>query len=310
MTLNSAFPKCARILSVLMLMGTGAIGMAPAAQATSYYLDFEGLDPLDVRVGDWDSDNKGDKEDYLISDEWLQTYGVSINAYGKPDDYSKPDWEYNPNVDYAKLESRDLILFNTDPNYYGDAARKNNGHFKGGFDTDLLTGIDSRTGKDYVTDPLGNVLIMQERRRHGYKPDDEAGGGLISFTFQEIVDLTSIDLLDVEDDFDKRGKQIIFNAYGENDTHLRTWRFDEDALGEQVTQVSAGTDKGNNSLYTFNFNQQGVKRFDVLYPGSGAIAALRWEQNQAPPKVPEPATALGLLTLVGAGLRLKRSQPV
>ncbi|MEM9816658.1 MAG: PEP-CTERM sorting domain-containing protein, partial [Cyanobacteria bacterium P01_D01_bin.6] len=63
---------------------------------------------------------------------------------------------------------------------------------------------------------------------------------------------------------------------------------------------------GDNSLYRFNFDAQGVKQLSVIYPGSGAIAALRWEQEQAPPTIPEPAAIVGLLAIAGFGLRRKQ----
>jgi len=299
--------------------------LTPAAHAASFTFDFDSnangthINPSDlgISVGDWDrpngyQNNDSFRDNYVISDQWAAAgFGVSVSAYHKPDDYSRNNnWEYDLNVDYSALKSRDLVLFNTDPNFYGNDARRNNGKFYGDFDTDLLTGVDQRTGDDYITDPLGHVLIMQEKNKDWYKPDDELQGGLISFSFDKMIDLTNIDLLDI-DDYGKRGDQIIFTAYNDQNQVVNTWRFDEAALQDGLAErLSEGTKNGNNSLYRFNFNQSGVKRLDVLYPGSGAIAAMRWDESQDPPTVPEPTMILGLMAIAGVSTQLKRLQSI
>lgn len=308
---------------MMAIAAIGSLGILPLvpslAQAATYTLDFDSdangnamdLSDLGLSVGDWET--KGDKADYIVSDQWLADFGVSLSAYSKPK-YNTTTGDYdlsdlgNPN--------KDLVLFNTDPNYYSSdsSARKKNGQFKSGgsFDDDLLTGADALTGTTYLAARddssntpinLDNVLIIQENKNY-YKPDDNANGGLISFGFEDLVDLGSIDLLDVSDDFGRRGKQIVFAAYGENDEKIDTWKFDEEALTNgSAERLSQATD--DNSLYRFNFNTAGIKRLDVLYPGSGAIAALRWEKGQEPPTIPEPTAIVGLLAVAGLGLRLK-----
>ena len=319
----------ARNKILLLVACLGSLGLAQtlssAAHAATYVFDFDtdangnqlDVNDLGIAVGDWEN-NVGLNEDYIVSSQWLLDFGVSIDGYDKPS-YNQTTGAYNS--DLSQLSSRDLVFFNTDPNYYSEdsKARKRNGQFKSGgtFDKDLLTGHDDLTDQTFLVAKddsantpinLGNVLILQENNQY-YKPDDNAGGGLISFSFEEMIDLTSIDLLDVSDDFGKRGKQIVFAAYGENGEEIETWKFDEAALNNGTAeQLSEATD--NNSLYRFNFNSAGVKRLDVLYPGSGAIAALRWEQNQAPPTIPEPTAVLGLLVVAGLGVRFKRSQTV
>ncbi|MEL6397779.1 MAG: PEP-CTERM sorting domain-containing protein [Cyanobacteria bacterium J06626_4] len=313
----------ARHKILLLVACLGSLGLAQtlssAAHAATYVFDFDtdasgnqlDVNDLGLNVGDWQ--NAGSNEDYTVSDQWLLDFGVSIDGYDKPNNGEIPS-------DLSQLQSRDLVLFNTDPNYYSEdsKARKRNDEFKSGgrFDKDLLTGHDDLTGQTFLVAKddnsdtpvnLGNVLILQENNKN-YKPDDNANGGLISFSFEEMIDLTSIDLLDI-DDFGARGKHIVFAAYGENDEEIATWKFDEAAINDGTAeQLSEKT--GNNSLYRFNFDSAGVKRLDVLYPGSGAIAALRWEQNQAPPTIPEPTAVLGLLVVAGLGVRLKRSQSV
>jgi len=308
-------------MAIAAIGSLGMVSLLPGlAQAATYTLDFDSdangnaidVSDLGLSVGDWET--TGNQEDYIVSDQWLADFGVSISAFSKPK-YNKNTGEY----DLSRLgnPNKDLVLFNTDPNYYSSnsSARKSNDDFKSSFDEDLLTGFDSLTGKTYLAANgdrsntpinLGNVLIIQENNRY-YNPDDNANGGLISFGFEDLVNLSSIDLLDVSDDFGRRGQQIVFAAYGENDEKINTWMFDEEALANGTAeQLSQGTD--DNSLYRFNFDTAGIKRLDVLYPGSGAIAALRWEQNQNPPTIPEPASIVGLLAIAGLGFRFKRTQ--
>ncbi|MEM9116759.1 MAG: PEP-CTERM sorting domain-containing protein [Cyanobacteria bacterium P01_F01_bin.56] len=266
----------------------GSLGLIPLtpglAQAASYTLDFDSdasgtaidVNDIGIAVGDWKTDLGNDA--YAVSDQWFEEFGVTIST-----------------------DRSDAVLFNTDPNYYptGTYGRKNNGQFKGGgsrIDTDLLTGTDLITGKNYSEFELGNVLIIQESNKY-YRPDDNAGGGTISFDFEKLVDLASIDLLDI-DEF-KQNKLVKFQAVYDDDT-TETWEFDQNSA------VQLSESDGDNSLYRFNFDAQGVKQLSVIYPGSGAIAALRWEQEQAPPTIPEPATIVGLLAIAGLGLRRKQ----
>lgn len=275
---------------MIAIAAIGSLGFIPlmsgSAEAASYILDFDSdangnvidVNDLGISVGDWKNDLGNDA--YAVSDQWLADFGVTIST-----------------------DKKDVVLFNTDPNYYwkGTAARKSNGQFKGAFDEDLLTGDDYLTYKEGYeggSTNLGNVLIIQERNNY-FKTDDEGKGGTISFDFEELVDLSSIDLLDI-DEF-KAKKLVKFKAFDENDNEINTWEFDQDSA------VQLSENSGDNSLYRFNFDANGVKRLSVVYPGSGAIAALRWDKNQAPPTIPEPATIIGLLAVGGLGLRLKRT---
>ncbi|NEQ46153.1 MAG: PEP-CTERM sorting domain-containing protein [Leptolyngbya sp. SIOISBB] len=223
------------------------------------------------------------KNDYKVSDQWLEDFGVTISTN----------------------KNKGIVLFNTDPNYYApdsaaydSNARDGSGWLKD-FDNDLLTGeyLEYKTDYDGGSSNLGNVLIIQEDNKY-YQPDDRAKGGTISFDFEELVSLSSIDLLDI-DEF-KKNKLVTFQAFGEDGSEIGTWDFDENSA------VQLSKSDGDNSLYRFNFDATGVSRLSVIYPGSGAIAALRWEENQAPPTIPEPAAILGLLTVAGLGLRRKQ----
>lgn len=297
---------------LIILACSSGLGLLPtfasAVKAADFTLDFDNNangDPInfmgnpDLAVGNWE-----DVASTKITDQWKNDFGVTISAF------EKISYDSNGHYDNSNLDDalHGAVLFNTDPNYYSEDsdARRGNDEFKGGFDTDLLAGTDLLTGKKYLNvggtpQDLGNVLIIQERKNLS-KTDDEAGGGILRFDFEELVDLTSIDLLDV-DDFGSRGTQIVFTAYGEDDK-LGTWKFDQEAL-DDGTAEQLSDDAGDNSLYRFNFEQSGVQRLEVLYPGSGAIAALRWQESQPPASIPEPASVVGLLAIAGLGLRLK-----
>ena len=285
---------------------------ASAAKAADFTLDFDRnangdlidvTQDLGISVGDWK-----DIESTEIDVQWFSDFGVTISAFEKPS-YDENTGHY----DSSGLTEAPYgaVLFNTDPNYYqtGTSGRKSNGDFENRFDTDLLTGTNQITGEEYLTvggdaKELGNVLIIQERKNLK-KIDDEADGGVLAFDFNELVELTHIDLLDV-DDFGSRGKQIVFTAYDELGDRLNTWQFDQATLDDGTAQ-QISDDPGDNSLYRFNFEQGGVKRLEVLYPGSGAIAELRWQESQPPASIPEPASAVGLLAIASLGLRLKKN---
>ncbi|MGF1459335.1 MAG: PEP-CTERM sorting domain-containing protein [Leptolyngbyaceae cyanobacterium] len=276
-----------KTLLISSVLGSlGAIALSPEiVQAATYTLDFDrnsqgnliDVSDLGIAVGNWEKPENYSQSDFAVNDQWLADFGVSIST-----------------------NKKDAVLFNTNPDYYanGTSARKNNGDFKGAFDDDLLTGDDYLTYKteyqDYSTD-LGNVLIIQERNAY-WKPDDEGSGGTISFDFEKSVSLSSIDLLDI-DEF-RANKLVKFTAIGENDTVIGSWNFDESS----AVQLSEGN--GDNSLYRFNFDAQGVKQLNVIYPGSGAISALRWDEDT--PTIPEPTTVLGLFAIAGLGLRMRR----
>lgn len=116
------------------------------------------------------------------------------------------------------------------------------------FDTANITGGD----KDLASDTLGNVLIISEDG-DSFDPDDAAEGGTISVEFDDLATITSVGLLDIEEE----GGLLTF--FGADDSVIDT--IDIEALS-------------NNSIQDIAVNLSDVARMDVLLPGSGAIAGI------------------------------------
>lgn len=248
---------------------------AAPAQAATYHLDFD-----DVYVDGIAQSNEVSNSKFGISDQWSD-WGVTLSATNKQGTSDEP-----------------LLLFDSNPNSYT------------GGDWDL------QSGEEWGTAIQDNVLIIHEDgfRNNGKvkawkDPDDEAQGGIISFNFAELVDLNSISLLDV-DDFGDRGKYIEFEAYDAAGNQIgNTAQFNEAAVADpnQVTNLASTELTGNNSLYEFALSYNNVARLDVMYPGSGAIAGVKWSTNDDSEKIPEPTSMISLLLLGAVGLHsLKR----
>lgn len=130
----------------------------------------------------------------------------------------------------------------------------------GGGDPDLKSPFTN------VDDPLdvrsfGNALIIQEDAGTASAiPDDEAGGGTITFTFDNAIDLISLILLDGEED-------VFVTVDGQ--------------------QVGATASSGDNLFDTILFGDaaRGVTEFTVNFGGSGALG-----EFEAISAVPLPAT--------------------
>lgn len=250
-----------------------ALMVAPA-HAASYHLDFD-----DIYVNQIAQGSSASNSQYGISDQWAN-WGVTLSATNKAGTSSEP-----------------LLLFDSNSTSYT------------GGDNDL------RSGSPWGTTEQGNVLIIHE---DGFKrdgtvknwtdPDDESNGGIISFNFADQVNLSSINLMDV-DDFGPRGQYISFAAYDSDGNQIGDiTQFDEASLsGGQATRLSSVT--GNNSLYEFALAYSNVARLDVLYPGSGAIAGLKWSTDDDSQSVPEPMSTAGLLLLGMVGLKALRRRP-
>ncbi|MGF1535850.1 MAG: CHRD domain-containing protein [Elainellaceae cyanobacterium] len=119
------------------------------------------------------------------------------------------------------------------------------------FDTANPTGGDF----DLATPDQGNVLIISEDG-DASDPDDNASGGIIRFDFDEVVDVDSIDLLDIEED------------------GVFVQLFDLD--GDLIEQVDVDP-AGDNALQTVAIAVEDVASLEVSFTASGAIAALNLE---------------------------------
>ena len=119
-----------------------------------------------------------------------------------------------------------------------------------GGDHDLETpgyGINNHTA-------LGNILIISEDG-DSHDPDDNAHGGKIAFTFDNAVNVNSIDFLDIEE----KGGQVLTTDIDGNVT---------------TTYIPAFGDNGFNSLM---INDENVVEIKVVLVGSGAITALDFD---------------------------------
>ncbi len=113
------------------------------------------------------------------------------------------------------------------------------------FDTANITGGD----QDLASDTLGNVLIVSEDGDSS-NPDDAAQGGTISVEFDSLATVTSVGLLDIEEE----GSLITF--FGEDDAIIDTVEIES---------------LGDNSVQELGVNISEVARMDILFTGSGAL---------------------------------------
>ncbi len=163
----------------------------------------------------------------------------------------------------------------------------------GAEDQDLLVG-------------LGNLLIIQDSNEPGITggffntPDDDAGNGTITFDFLAPVQMTSIDLVDI----DRSVTITVTLTDGEGDTRTYNvpngWTFDIQANPASngfatldLTSLSpqiGETAKVTSATQDANFDLAGVVRMEVASTGSFAVDNVKF--------VPTPASA-ALLTAGG-----------
>jgi len=155
-------------------------------------------------------------------------------------------------------------------------------------DPDLRSPFDDVDG-NLPSTSFGNALIVQEGGNAG--PDDNAGGGTLTFTFSTPVTIGFVDLLDIEE-----RSSITLSGAGTPVTQIGS----VDNSG--YTNFSGGGD-GPNQFKRFTFDQSGVSTMTVIFGGSGAV-------GQFAAAIPVPAAlpllALGLGGLGYAARRQKR----
>ncbi len=103
---------------------------------------------------------------------------------------------------------------------------------------------------------LGKVLILSQNN-NASNPNDYSGGGTFTFTFDEIVKVANLSLLDIDNGDDWEVK--FYDEYN----FLIT------------SQTYSGL--GNNSFTERTFNISGVKTMKVILEGSGAIAKVCYQ---------------------------------
>ena len=129
---------------------------------------------------------------------------------------------------------------------------------EGGSDQAMIFDSANPTGgdADLATDSEGNILIISEDGDSN-DPDDNAGGGTITFDLDNPIDLNSINFVDIE----------------ETGGEVRTI----DADGNVTTTAIPAP--GNGSLQTLNINDGDVVQVEVELAGSGAISGLDFDST-------------------------------
>ncbi len=150
--------------------------------------------------------------------------------------------------DFEDAEAGDVVFdqfdgFTVTAQRAGDAADSENDAMI--FDTANPTGGD----RDLGFEDQGNAIIISEDNDSD-DPDDNARGGTISFEFDEISDVSSVTLLDIE------GTGTTIDLY--------------DADGELINTIPVvGT--GDNTAQDIEINATGVAFMDVNLHTSGAV---------------------------------------
>ncbi len=119
------------------------------------------------------------------------------------------------------------------------------------FDTNNITGEDF----DLAAIDLGNVLIISEDG-DSTDPDDNAAGGIISLTFDDLVTVNSIGLLDI----DEPGSSI--TLYDENSNPVETIEIEN---------------LGDNSFQEIDLNVDNIASLDINLAGSGAVTGIDFD---------------------------------
>ena len=99
---------------------------------------------------------------------------------------------------------------------------------------------------------LGNVLIISEDNDSN-DPDDNAGGGTITFDFAYPVRVDKVGILDIDE-----GAGGTVTAF--------------DGAGSTIGSAAMANNLGNNSAQTVLLGVSGVRRLEVFFPGSGAVS--------------------------------------
>lgn len=108
----------------------------------------------------------------------------------------------------------------------------------------------------YNNAPLGKVLIVAESNNSSY-PDDSANGGTLIFTFDYPVRIDDVRILDIDD----------VNAAG-------TIKAYKDTAGVNLIATGKMKGFGDNSVQTVAVNGSEVRRLEIKFPQSGAVASI------------------------------------
>ncbi|WP_149498802.1 SdrD B-like domain-containing protein [Roseiconus lacunae] len=150
--------------------------------------------------------------------------------------------------------------------WQGNAAMIFNSSYPTGHDNDLGTpnqaygGPGQGSGGASNDTALGNVLIISEDGDQS-DPDDDYKGGVITFSFDQPVDINHLDVLDI--DVDEHGGSIL--------TVTTT-------TGTQTIAISVA---GNNSVQRIQVDVSNVVEMKVDFVSSGAITELKYSTSDS-----------------------------
>jgi hypothetical protein len=294
MTSTTPFLQKTFALGALTVISTGAVLVAPAAQAATYYdLDFNysGL------VKNGDTSNAGTFLNAHDLDGAGQNLGGTLysTTLGNIGDIWKAEG-ITITGDPANNRTDPLGLFNSNctPGHAGnnnfDASRCEQRINRSTYgDNDLATGTGSYrhngTTINYDTAEQGNLLIFEENEGNA-APDDAGPGGIFYFDIAEEKNWTLEKIGFVDD---ARGNVTYTYRDGSSDTDS----FDI---------------PGENELRFFTGDQsKEIAQVAVRFNSSGGISGLRFKEIEAVvPNIPEPAAGVGLVVFGAVAARLKR----
>lgn len=147
------------------------------------------------------------------------------------------------------------VPFHSNPLMIFDSSNPTGGDYDLGTPNSTFGGPGIGAGGASNNAALGNVLIINERL--SAPADDDAGGGVIAFSFDIPVKVHTVDMLDIDDG---------------NGTGCRVRTFDSQAYGTGImTRDIVAADLGNNSFQTVVVNENHVRRLEVHLKSSGAV---------------------------------------
>lgn len=162
---------------------------------------------------------------------------------------------------------------------------------------------DLATGPTYGTTPQGRVLIIQENA--GGVPDDALAGGTIRFDFDRLMQVKSVELLDLDESAITVG-QIDFRFFYSDNTFSDIFVENLVGLGGAIDLLSFATVTGDNELRRLSFTggaasfAKNVIGFSITYNNiSGAIASITYAPVPVPAALPLLAGGMAVFGFMG-----------
>lgn len=194
-----------------------------------------------------------------LSDEWRNEFGLVITADGEGSQAFTPVKPGSTNLTQVRIfdtsnpgswANGDLDLGSPNAHCPGGGVGKGDG------------GKPNQLGENCI--PQGNILIIQEEDKT--VPDDNKGGGNITFHFDEPVRFDRVGVMDIDED------------NSEVEVHFQ----------DGTTLMIAYKGFGNNAVQTVEINQSDVVKVVVILSGSGAVTFLDFCVVPCPETVKDP----------------------